>query len=36
MREKETVVSAHQDKIKKLAGNEPLQKHKDGLQGLWA
>ena len=35
LKEKEVVTSFHQDKLEKLATNQPLQKHKDGITGQW-
>jgi hypothetical protein len=34
--EKDLTSNSHNDKLKKLANNEPLQKHKDEMQAQWA
>jgi hypothetical protein len=36
LKEKDMIGQGHQDKLRKLAANEPLQKHKEELQKTWA
>lgn len=35
LKEKEVVYQGHQDKLRKLAANEPLLKHKEEIQKMW-